>query len=121
MISRTFSADDAKLKELLMKELKSRSDKVLQVVAKSVYDVSQIYVPVDTGNLQRCSGIEAKDGGYAVWYNTEGSVRKRKPVLKDYAVYVENIDRPHKNGKRAHFLRDATIAVLGAIGDGGVL
>lgn len=80
----------------------NQRDFVYKYIAKRIFDLSQIYVPVDTGNLKSTGKIVKNSiGTYSIVYTAP------------YAKFVhEIVDNWHKYPTRSKFLEDAGYEIL---------
>lgn len=85
-------------------------DAMYKNIAKKIFDLSQKYVPVDSGHLKSTGKIVKNSiGTYSIVYSA------------DYAVYVhEIVENKHEAPTRAKFLEDAAYEVLNEYELGGV-
>jgi len=90
--------------EKTIKSIKNVTPKAIEAGLKPIYDLSQQYVPVDTGRLKRSGFIETRQTSTG----SRGWIGYAKGGHPSYAAWVhEMMHIPHAKGKSAKFLERA--------------
>lgn len=89
----------------IIKDIESATPEALEAALRPTFELSQKYVPVDTGKLKRSGFLESVSGDRKIPRVVIGYGKRGRPP---YAVFVhERTDLRHKSPTRSKFLQAA--------------